>query len=573
MIPMHESLLIVIGQSAAADDFLAHAQDRQPVHLPDSGSVATYSGWNIKSSASIVWFVVRREGRRNATVIDKLAMELRRLNRPRLCMVTSFSAHFGDQRILELERQAMQRLRCAGVGVTIIRPSRVLNMRALCSLRRWSWWAALVPARLSSCFLDRQALLAAIDQSIGASDVSQTRILTLLGANRPWQQLFREHLGPGHLQLIGVALTTMLSWLMVGELFAALLALLARFVPSAQSLNFDTIRPESTRELLALVNPHNVGHIKIVGYNNGVTHFGQRFNGKTIISTVRCNQYRRVFGCRAVFDAGVTIHQAVEVLNRVGKELYVLPNFSYVSLGTAFFVPIHGSASVITTLGDTIEEALLYDPLADRFIRARRGQPAFDNAIYDLDRTLLLVRLHLRIKDKSRYYRSRQSIDGPHSDSILAAFRDQRAANVEIRKAKAASAMADIYRYYTQNVSAVDSASEFPRDRMGRLWDRIEQNRVTATLFHGFMRRFGFHVEMFLSPDDFAVFWKSHMSLPIAKIQLRYIKRDDFPHSPFRDHDCVSADLFMLRKHKGEFERYVQSALPGVRFNPGKHSV
>ena len=33
-------------------------------------------------------------------------------------------------------------------------------------------------------------------------------------------------------------------------------------------------------ELLALYNPYNYRHVKVVGYNNGVNHFGQKFAAK-----------------------------------------------------------------------------------------------------------------------------------------------------------------------------------------------------------------------------------------------------------------------------------------------------
>jgi hypothetical protein len=44
------------------------------------------------------------------------------------------------------------------------------------------------------------------------------------------------------------------------------------------------------------------------------------------------------------------------------------------------------------------------------------------------------------------------------------------------------------------------------------------------------------------------------------------------PHSPFRDEDRVSADLFLLRTDKKSFDTYTASVLPSVRYNPGKHS-
>ena len=85
-----------------------------------------------------------------------------------------------------------------------------------------------------------------------------------------------------------------------------------------------TLRPSSLGELLTIYNKHNYRHVKIVGYNNGVVHFGQHYAGKTVVSTVRCNR-ARIQGSEAVFDAGVTIRQAMDALGRHGKELPVLP--------------------------------------------------------------------------------------------------------------------------------------------------------------------------------------------------------------------------------------------------------
>jgi hypothetical protein len=45
------------------------------------------------------------------------------------------------------------------------------------------------------------------------------------------------------------------------------------------------------------------------------------------------------------------------------------------------------------------------------------------------------------------------------------------------------------------------------------------------------------------------------------------------PHSPFREHDCVSADMFMFRWSRRKFEAYLQQTFAVVRSNPGKHSA
>jgi hypothetical protein len=113
---------------------------------------------------------------------------------------------------------------------------------------------------------------------------------------------------------------------------------------------------------------------------------------------------------------------------------------------------------------------------------------------------------------------------------------------------------------------------EVPRDALGRLWDRLEENPITSVIFHGLTRWLAHHVELFLSEEEFATFWDTHRSVPIRKIQLRYIRRDGFAHSPFRRHDCISADLFMLKKHRGAFDAYLKRTIPAAQMNPGKHS-
>ncbi|MEZ6069201.1 MAG: hypothetical protein R3C10_02785 [Pirellulales bacterium] len=114
---------------------------------------------------------------------------------------------------------------------------------------------------------------------------------------------------------------------------------------------------------------------------------------------------------------------------------------------------------------------------------------------------------------------------------------------------------------------------EIPRDAIGSLWDRLEENRVTSWLFHTLVRRYGFHVELFLDRDEFAVFWQAHARLPLKKIQLRLVRRDDLPHSPIGRRDCISADLFMRRSDRDAFVTFLHGHLPHVRHNPGKHSM
>jgi hypothetical protein len=417
-----------------------------------------------------------------------------------------------------------------------------------------------------------EELFAAIEQELQTPGPAKHRTYTLLGANLPWRSLLAakqsEH-PPSSFSRMAAAI---LRLLFLGHLFGLAFGLLLRLLPSLRPYQFNTLHPASVRELLALYNKYNHRYVKIVGYNNGVIHFGHRYPGRTLVSTISCNRLSRVKGDLARVDSGATVRQAMEALSKEGKELHVIPNYSYVSIGTAFFIPIHGSASDYSTIGETIEKVLLFDPVKDRFISATRKDPAFGEYMYNLSSDVLLLRLTVRVKAKSRYFVKNLELANSSSQDILSYFHDEKASNVEIRKTKASSETVKVSLYYTQQAEGDTTALELPRDRLGSLWDRLEANPITSFLFHALVRHLAHHVELFLSDKDFATFWETHRTLPLSKIQLRYIKRDGMPHSPFREQDCVSADLFMLKKHKRAFEAYLSETLPGVALNPGKHS-
>jgi hypothetical protein len=348
--------------------------------------------------------------------------------------------------------------------------------------------------------------------------------------------------------------------------------LLARKSRMLQSWHMKTLYPDSIKDVLALYNKYNYQHIKIVGYNNGAIHFGQRYLGKTVVSMLRCSRRAMVRGDMAEFDAGATIRQVRDVLEKHDRELPVLPNYSYVALGTSYFIPIHGSASEFTTIAETIQKVLLYDPVHERFVSARRNDARFGEYLYNPAANVLLLRLKILTKRKSCYYvKEFQSTEATGSE-ILNYFSDPRPSNVEIRKAGSKAHAIKVCQYYTQKEGANSAALDVPRDSLGRLWDRLEENRVTSVLFHGLNRLLAYHVELFLTKEDFVTFWYTHPDLHLLKIQLRYIRRDGFPNSPFRDQDCVSADLFMLKQHRKAFDLYLRATIPAAKLNPGKHT-
>jgi hypothetical protein len=525
-------------------------------------------GWRV---SALVLFLGRRGTKHDRASLEALAAVAASTRPECVCIISTFRVHFGDRRAAEAEARALDRLKPLAGRAVVFRPGHVLSprSRACAGLRAWSFCHPLVAEHLTAGCVAGDDLFEAIEQELNRPRPRQA-VYTLLGPNRPWRHWLREHARGGLVRRGLTAVATLLAFLLVGRIAGLLLRACLR---RPRPWNFDTLYPQSTRELLALCNRYNCQHVKIVGYNNGVVHFGHRYPGRTVVSTVRCNRVARVSGRLACFDGGVTVRQATELLTAAGKELYVAPNFSYVSLGTAFFIPIHGSASEYCTLGDTIQRVLLYDPAEDRLIRAGRTDPAFGEYMYNADSRVLLLRLRLAVKAKTAYYRKHYRLASPTSRDILDAFKDSWAANVEIRKSRASDLGVGVSKYYTDPPPGETEALAFPRDSLGRLWDRLEANPITAALFHGLVRRFAYHVELFLTPDEFPVFWETHASLPISKIQLRYIRQDGLPHSPFRRHDCISADLFMLRKHRRTFEAYVREKFRDAQFNPGKHSL
>jgi hypothetical protein len=380
------------------------------------------------------------------------------------------------------------------------------------------------------------------------------------------------HRAASHRVSPATAVSRLLSWLLLGHLVWLVLNLSARPFPWMRQWNVHTLRPRSIRELLSLCHERNLGYVKVVGYNNGVVHFGQHYPGKTIVSTIHCRRMVRAGPNRLKADCGATVRNALDFLAAGNQELYVVPNYSYVCLGTAFFVPIHGSAVDFSTVADTICRVVLYDPQSDRIISTTRDGTAFIEHVYNQQSRVVVLRLCLLPKPKSSYFVRHETLKNPSAGDLLVALRDHSATNVEIRQAHAASAKVRVSRYFKELGNSSAPALELPRDALGRLWDRLEENPLTSYLMHAVGRHVVWHAELFLTEPDFALFWRTHDQLPLRKLQLRYIRRDGMTHSPFRDEDCVSVDLFMFRRHRFRFQEYLKNMLSTVRTNPGKHS-
>src|SRR5262249_56369205 len=119
-----------------------------------------------------------------------------------------------------------------------------------------------------------------------------------------------------------------------------------------------------------------------------------------------------------------------------------------------------------------------------------------------------------------KYYVRCLEREGPSSTELLDDLRDTRATNVEIRKAKASGTSVRVNKYYNDPGAAQSPVLELPRDALGRVWDRMEENALTSFVLHALTRWFAWHVELFFTAEKFATFWETHGPFPLRTIPL-----------------------------------------------------
>jgi hypothetical protein len=542
----------------------------------------------------VVFFLRPRVSTRVLKVFAQIARQANGEQISCVVVLLSLGVHFGDRASAEFECFLCDSLKQHVSRLTVIRTGHVLSSlsRTSLRLREMDVFSPLIHDRMTSTFVDGERLFRTIEAELISADAlrrpqlasfgSGFRELTLLGTRRSWRSVIPKRLNPGRLPRITRRLSSLLSAFGFSWILLQLLRFCQYFIPSLRQISFHTLKPRSYRELISLYTSHNCGDVVIAGYNNGVNHFGWDFPDRTVVLTTSIPGRTRIQTVESPgrsparilrADAGLTLNHCIRALKRAGLEFFVVPNYSWISMGTLFFVPIHGSGSRISTLGDTIDEVLLYDGDHDQFIRARRGDLLFRESMYSKNRHLLLLRMKLSVKPQSQYFVKRFKLQNPSAQEILDLFVDSEACNVEVRRSTASSDFVEVSKYYSDVSQGDQRLLEVPRDKIGQIWDRLEQTPVVSTLFHWFVRTFGFHVELFLTPEEFSVFWGQIGTLPISKIQLRRVLKDGIPNSACETGDRISADLFMTRRNRDGFCRFIAGHLPGVRTNPGKQSL
>lgn len=518
---------------------------------------------------SLVFVLPARLSPEDRALVERCTGFVEQYAQCQVCAVVPFGAHFEEEDARETERFVTQLFQpFEDRRLTILRTGHVLSAGPT----RLASWHPLAASRFQSCFVTVDELKAGIHQLLQDHQGPRIRTLTLLGKNRPLREVLKEKSGTGVFSAIQTGIATVLSCLLIGWLIGFVWSLIARYRKSWQAWQCHTLEPKSVGELLSLYNPLNYQHVALAGYNTGVVHFGWKFPGKTVVKTVGTGRRLRIDDDTLQVDAGKTLKEVIAALRDADRELFVVPNYSYISMGTIFFVPVHGSGSEVSVLGDTVESALLYDPLGDQLLRVKRDDSLFGKFMYNTQSQALVLRLKLRVRPKSRYFVRKEIRQSPSATEVWQVFHDREASNIELRKSKAADEAVEISKYYTSS-DEQEEVLEVPKDSIGKLWDRLEENPITSYLFHEMVKRLGFHVELFLNEEEFPVFWDAHRDLPLSKIQLRYVRSDGLPHSPVGERDCISADIFMKRSESAKFLAFMKERLPDAKYNPGKHSM
>ena len=296
--------------------------------------------------------------------------------------------------------------------------------------------------------------------------------------------MLAERRGSGFFAGCLTALSFLLSWLMLGQLAGLLLDSLARWQPCSARFNVGTLRPASFRELLEIYNRYNFRHVKVVGYNNGVNHFGHRYPGKTVVSTVSCHRTRLAGADLLKADCGATVRRALDFLSPAGQRI--------VRRAELFLrLPRHRLLRADPRLRGRFlhhrrddHPARPYDPRGDRIRASIAMIRRFASASTISPPTCWCCGFICASSRRRVISSARRNWRTRAAPSYLMHCRDSRAANVEIRKASADATAVPCASIYHDPGDSPSPVLELPRDTLGRLWDRLEENWLTSYLMH-----------------------------------------------------------------------------------------
>ncbi|MEM6812733.1 MAG: hypothetical protein AAF549_09740, partial [Pseudomonadota bacterium] len=126
---------------------------------------------------------------------DTILELVKRYRVKNISIITTFQSNFDNNfETIELEEIFLRRLEKAGSCGVIFRCGHIISDCSLTEkkLRRFAFASPLIPSSLRSCCISGEEVFEAIDAERNSSS-RRSKIITLLGANRPWQEFFKDY--------------------------------------------------------------------------------------------------------------------------------------------------------------------------------------------------------------------------------------------------------------------------------------------------------------------------------------------------------------------------------------------
>src|SRR5262245_48005221 len=200
------------------------------VYPLDRSTSTTLSAQRNRHFTGLVLFPGRRLTERVRCLIDLAVRLVSELGIERICVVSSYRVYLGDRQAAEVETEIVRHLGGSSVRLAIFRPGLILSPRSLVNARLASWGFCypLVPRNWSCCFVDGHELFAAIEPELSERRSQRLVELALLGSNRPWRVVLKEHTRNTLAQDVLTALALVLRLLGVSGLIAFVFFVLAK---------------------------------------------------------------------------------------------------------------------------------------------------------------------------------------------------------------------------------------------------------------------------------------------------------------------------------------------------------
>ena len=378
----------------------------------------------------------------------------------------------------------------------VVRVANVIGSPELLQQRMLDNFGTLLPRSCMRCYIHvdeacavlREAAAAPLEvgaeqllfsaygsrQTIGALLCSRTSpqppLPTVLGASRVVLSLLPSPVRDALLYLTRLVIYVLIALLSHFHVYFKGWYLAGEFAPSSE------------RELRSFFN-HRSNKVIVVGGGAIREIFGLRTRERIVVSTRNLTQISGVAEdgtCR--LQAGVTFAAALRSLRGQDRTLALLPNYSYVTLGAALAVPLHGMNAKCPTMAAVVERMSLIDLRTGR-LRQLQTQAEVAQWMHLEPDTVLYLSADVRTEPITRFVLRKTTLSARRCgecayESLSRALRARQDKRIEVRCTSPPRFCLDGIRFVAYEYDEdPGSKMEVPRNFVGKLWD-----------FHGLIR-------------------------------------------------------------------------------------